>query len=371
MKNETLTLRQLICLLFMFFFGSTAIMGMGPNVEQDSWIVILLSAVFALPFILIFGRLRSLYPELDFFEILERLFGPFFGRLFTLMMVWYSFHLCALVLRNFSEFNAVSVMPETPQLPLMLMMLIVTVYLAKSGIETMGKWAVLTMPIIIMVVFLTIVLSLNKMDFTRILPIMNHDIGKIVSSAFPFTSFPLLESVVFVCAFQGSSREGGPYRGYLIALALSTGALLCVELRNTFVLGTPILDSEHFPSYISAKVIQMGRLVSRLEGSISMNFILGGVVKISVCLLAASKGLAHLFRLKSPKTLLLPIGLLAVALGSFLFYSTTEMFYFVKVYSYYAFPFQIVIPILTWVFAEIRSRREKQSGLPPPVESEA
>lgn len=371
MKNETLTLRQFICLLFMFFFGSTAIMGMGPNVEQDSWITITLSVMFALPFILMFGRLRSLYPELTFFEILDQLFGPLFGGLFTLLMAWYCFHLCALVLRNFSEFIEVSVMPETPQLPLMLLMLAVTVHLAKSGVETMGKWAVLTMPIILVVVVLTIMLSLNRMDFTRILPVMSHDFGKIAASAYPFLSFPFLESIVFVCAFQGHSREGGPYRGYLITLAFAGVVLLCVELRNTFVLGTPILDSAHFPSYLSAKVIHIGRLVSRLEGSISMNFILGGVAKISVCLLAASKGLAHLFRLENPKTLLPPLGLLAVALASTLFYSTTEMFYFVKLYPYYAMPFQIIIPILTWVFAEVRARRKKQDELPPPVESEA
>ena len=50
MKNEVLSLRQIVCLLFMFLFGSTAIMGMGPNVEQDSWISVILSAVFFLPF---------------------------------------------------------------------------------------------------------------------------------------------------------------------------------------------------------------------------------------------------------------------------------------------------------------------------------
>ncbi len=370
MKNETLTLRQLVCLLFMFLFGSTAIMGMGPNVEQDSWISIILSALFSVPFVLLFGRLRSLYPNRSFFEVLDQLFGPLFGGLFTLLMTWYSLHLCALVLRNFSEFIVISVMPETPQLPLMLMMLAVMVYLTKSGIETMGKWAALTMPVIVLVVILTILLSLNNMEFSRILPVMGHDFSKIVASAFPFLSFPFLEIVVFVCAFQGCGRQGGAYRGYLIALAIAFLALLFVELRNILLLGFPLLDSSHFPSYVAAKAIKLGKLISRLEGSISMNFILGGVIKTSVCLLAATKGIAHLFQLERPAGLLLPIGLLAVTLATILFYSTTEMFGFIKIYVYYAAPFQMVIPILTWVFAEVRARREKQEGLPPPVENE-
>lgn len=374
MKNETLLQRQFVCLLFMFYFGSTAIMGMGPNVEQDSWISIALAAVFSLPIILLFGRLRSLHPDRNFFEILDLLFGPFLGGLLTLLMTWYCFHLCSLVLRNFSEFIAVSVMPETPQIPLMLLMLSLMVYLIRSGVEAMGKWAMFTMPVIVLVVVLTILLSLNRMDFSRILPVMGHDFGAIVSSALPPLSFPFLEVVVFVCAFQGCCKQGGAYRGYLLALAIAIVCLVFVELRNILLLGTPLLDSARFPSYIAAKVIKFGKLISHLEGSISINLVLGGIVKCSVCLLAAARGVAHLFRLETPKNLLLPLGLLVTALASRLFHTTAEMFYFVKFYPYYAFPFQLVIPILTWIFAEVRAKREKQEKLeklPPPVESEA
>lgn len=354
-----LTMRQAVCVLAMFLFGSAAITGMSSEVAQDVWISLLLAPVLAIPFLMVHGRLRSLYPGKDLFQLGHAMLGKIPGKVVAALMTWYSLHLCALVLRNYSEFVEISVMPETPQLPIALIMLLVVVYLLKSGIETMGKSSICMLPIVLFIILLTIVLSLNRMDFTRIMPILSHGIGPIVKSSYPMVSFPYLETVVFLCAIPGISKPYSPYKLYIYAVLIATASLLSISLRNLFLLGPQLVDSGYFPSYIAVKVIYLGDIISRIEGSIAMNFVLGGVLKTSVCLLAAAKGTAYLFGLRNYKQVLMPLGLLAVGLSSILYKNSIEMYGFIKIYMYYAFPFQVIIPLLIWIVAEFKARKNR------------
>lgn len=358
-------MRQSVCLLVMFLFGSSAIMGLATAMAQDAWIALLLAMAASVPFLLMLGRLRSLFPKKGFFDLATYLLGRAGGKTVALLMSWYALHLCSLVLRNFSEFVEVCVMPETPQLPIMLLMMMVVVYLAKSGVDTMGKWSSCTMPVLFFMILATILLSANRMDFSRILPIMSHDIGALAKGAYPLVSFPFMETIVFACATNGAAEQRGPYKTYLFALSFGSLALLLISLRNIFLLGPAVLGASVFPSYTAAKIIHLGDIIARLEGSISMNFILAGIAKLSVCLLAMARGVAHLFGLRDYKCVLTPLGLLVIALSAVLYQSSMEMYAFIEVYHVYAFPFQLVIPPLIWILAEHRAKRERQQAEAP------
>jgi len=359
MKKEMLTSRQIVCLLAMFIFGSAAIIGSGTEVEQDSWIALLMAAAFSVPFFLLMGRLDSLFPDKGFFDLVEMLLGKIAGKVVIALMTWYCLHLCALVLRDFSEFVGVCVMPETPHVPIMVIMMLTVIYLVKSGVETMGKWSIFMLPVISMVIIMTVLLSLNIMEPSRLLPVMSHSVGDVVKSSYMHVAFPYLETVVFLCAFQGTRESHHPYKPYILALLLGTAALVIIDIRNTMLLGTKVLDAVYFPSYLAVKVIRLGNIISRIEGSIAMNYVIGGVAKLSICLLGASRGIKHLFGLRDYKQFVLPLGLLVAALCGTLYERNIELYEFLKIYQIYAIPFQILIPLLIWILAEIRAKKER------------
>lgn len=359
MQKETIPARQMLCIIIMYIFGSSIIMGVSTDVAQDSWISLLMAWAFAVPIFLIYARIIKLFPEKDLFEIIEILFGQIAGKLIILLITWYALHLCALVLRNFSEFIQVATMPETPQLPIMISMILVVVYMAKSGIVTMGKWSIVALIIIIFIIFLTILLSLNNMDFTNILPVMEHSLKELSTGAFNLFAFPFAETVLFLCLANSIKKSDSPYKVYLLASLLSTVFLLLIMLRNLFTLGLGLVNSSYFVSYEAVKLIKVADFLSRVEGSISMNFILAGIIKITVCLMAASKGTARLFGIKNYRQILLPVSLLVIALSSIVYKSIMEMFDFLRFYTYYAIPFEIVIPMAVWIAAEIKMRKKK------------
>ena len=126
--------------MLLFEFGSSVILGVNTQTGQDSWITLIVGALIACPFMLIYARILKLYPGKSFFEIMDLVLGKVAGKILCALMTWYAIHLCALVIRDFSEFMEISTLQETPQLPIMILLMLVVVYLAKSGNRTLGKW---------------------------------------------------------------------------------------------------------------------------------------------------------------------------------------------------------------------------------------
>ena len=359
MQKELISGRQMLCIIVMFIFGSSVVMGVSSGADQDSWMSLLLASAYTVPMLLIYARIIKLYPEKDLFETIEIVMGKIVGKIVIVLMAWYALHLCALVLRNFSEFIQIVTMPETPQLPIMLAMIMVVVYMAKSGVETMGKWSVITLTVVLMVVIVTIIFSLNKMDFTNILPFMEHSFQEISNGAFRLYAFPFAETVLFLCLADALKKKSSPYKLYMFGLLIGCGVLMLVILRNLFMMGPKLVGASYFASYMTVRLINIADFFARIEGFISMNFILAGIIKITVCLLAAAKGTARLFGVSNYRKLVLPVSLLAVALSAIVYQNVMEMFDFLRFYTYYAVPFQVIIPLAVWIAAEIQTRRKK------------
>lgn len=361
-EKETVSIQQAICIIILFIFGSTVVLGLSTDAGQDAWISLLLAVVLMIPILLVYARIMRLFPEKDLFDILIILFGNIPGKILITLMAWYALHLCALVLRNFSEFMQITMMQETPQLPLMAAMLLVTCYLSKSNAAVMGKWAIVMLPILFLTIIVTLILSAENMDFSTLQPIFAKDPVVLIHGAYQIITFPFAETVLFLCIANVLKRQDSPYKTYGWAIAISGFFLLAVFIRNLTVLGVPMVRAEYFPSYSTARILHIGDFLTRIEGTITMNFIVTGIVKIALCLTAASKGIAKLFNIQNHRQIILPVGLLALALCAIIYKSAMEMFGFLKYYQIYAIPFQIMIPGAAWIMAEIKTRKKRAAA---------
>jgi spore germination protein KB len=359
MPKEIISSKQAIAIIVMFLFGSSVVLGVNSELCQDTWLGLLVSVIMFVPLFIIYSRIMKLYPQKDIFIIIDELFGKVIGKIFTILMSWYALHLGALVLRNFSEFIQVVSMNETPEVVLMIAMIIIVIYLAKSGIEVLGRWAIVAFVIIIISIIVTLMFTASKADFNNLLPIFNHSPKEILSSAYSILSFPFAETILFTTIVCTIPKKDSPYKIYLYGTLLALIIFIVIITRNIAISGAPSIKASYFPSYSSARLIGVGDFLTRIEGSITINFILAGITKITVCLFAAAKGIAHLFKVTNYRSLITPAGFLMVALCSILYSNITEMFAFLPTYSIYAIPFQIIIPVIIWITAEIKKKKKK------------
>lgn len=361
MHQESITHRQASCILIMFIFGSTLVFGVGTEVGQDVWISMILTIAMIVPVSLIYARLIRLFPRKNLFEILEALFGQIFGKILTVVFVWYAIHLAASVLRNYTDFIQVTAMPETPQLPVAVLLLAAIVYLVKCGMETFGKWALVTFIIICAIIPFTLLLSIPLIKGSNLLPILDHDWGGILKAAFQQFSLPYGETVLFLGVAGSLKKENSPYKSYLYGILCAGVISVLILLRNTAVLGPAMVEAVYYPAFVTGRIINPSESFARIESVISMNYLFAGITKIALCVFAAAKGMASLLNIQDYKKNIVPVCLLSLMFSVISYDSVTHLFYFVaNYYPVYVIPFQILIPLIMWITAEIKRGRKRQ-----------
>lgn len=363
MKRDSITINQGIFMILLFQFGSSVILGINTIVVQDTWIAILVGMLISLPLLLMYGQILNRFPGKDLFEIAEITLGRKCGLLVTLAITWYALHLAALVLRDFSDFVQITLLPETPQLPILILMILASIYLTRSGIRAIGKWSVSIILYVFAVVIFTFAAAVRLLHLDDIQPILEHPPLKILYAGLQIASFPYAESVLFLC-LGNAFPKGNTKKVFFMAIILSTTVFLLTFFRNITLLGPKMYEVNFFPSYVTARIIQLGNFLTRIEGSISSNFLMTGIVKISVCITAAAKGISRLCKLPDYKTMAIPAGMFVFMLSVLQYDNTMDVFYFLDYYLIYASPFQVLIPLLIFFVAEVEARRFRKSLRP-------
>ncbi|HEX3047441.1 MAG TPA: endospore germination permease [Bacillota bacterium] len=362
MSKEFITERQGLAMMVLFLIGSTLVVGVTDVAKQDSWLSVLLAIITALPILMVYARLLHLFPGKDLFTITHQVFGPVAGKIISLLFVWYTFHLGVLVIRNFSEFLSEISLPETPQYFIQLVMLLLCIWIVKGGIEVLGRWTSFVFNIIILIIIALIPMALAKFNLTNFTPFLYEGFRPVMDGAFAVFSFPLAETVVFLSVLSFLKPGASGYKVYYLSLFVGGGILLFIVLRNATVLGFPFLSTQYFPTYIAVSLINMGEFFRRFEVMVAVVFLLCGFVKVSVCLFGAATGIARIFNIDDYRILTVPVALLMINLSIIIYPSMQAMFEWIKVYKYYAIPFQVILPLMIWIGAEIKIRMQKKTA---------
>lgn len=358
MNRESMTRPQASCILIMFIFGSTLIFGVGTETGQDIWISLILTLAMIIPVSLIYARLIKLFPAKGLFEMLQELFGKIAGKILICVFVWYAMHLTASVLRNFTDFIQITAMPEPPQFPLAILLMSVIIYLAKCGLETFGKWAIVTFIIICAIIPLTLLFSISAINFRNLLPVLDNDWPSVLKASYQQFSLPFGETVLFLGVADSLKRGESPYKAYLYGILCAGIISILILIRNVTVLGPTMMESVYFPSFVTGKIINLSDSFARVESIIAMNYLFAGLTKMSLCVFVAAKGVASLFNIPDYKKNVIPVCFACLALSIISYDSVTHLFDFVtNYYPIYVTPFQTLIPLLMWITGEIKRAR--------------
>jgi len=359
MVKEYISDKQGICLIVLFMIGSTLLLGIYGEAKENSWISVILGMILALPAVIVYARLLSLYPHKDLFDILMEVFGGILGRILCIVYIWFAFHLGTLVFRNYLEFTSNVVFPDTPPWVIPLFLVPLISWVVKAGIEVLGRCSEFLIIIVIALILLvTIALSVPQMNINNILPIMYDGFTPVFKTAFGAFSFPFAESIIFMMCFSSLKTTKSPYKVYISGLIIGGFFIVIGTLRNLLIVGASTISQNYFPSNVVVSVIRIGDLLQRLEISVSAVLVICVFIKLSVCLLGVCNGISKIFNLNDHKFLSTPISALMFSFSLFIYTDTMEMNEWAfAVWPYYAFLFQAILPAILIVVAEIKNRK--------------
>lgn len=361
MQKEQITDKEGIGLLIVFVIGSTLIIGIGGDAKNDAWIAGIMGGIMCIPMLLIYSRILSLFQGKDLFDILNITLGKVLGKIIAVIYIWYAFHLGALVLRNYGEFMNTVAMPETPMFVTMFCLELVCIIAVRLGIEVLGRTTMYFIPILFFILVIVQILGISQLHFNYIKPIFGNGLSQIIKGGFSAFSFPFAETVLFIGVFSSLKTKKSHAKVYLLGILISAPIIIITTTRNILMLGN-MLGSFHFPSYEAVSKISIGDFIQRIEVTDSFVFVYGIFIKSSICLLVACKGIAKMFNLKDYRSIVIQTGLLMIYFSYIVYDNIMEMRYWAfKVYPYYAFPMQVILPIIIWILAEVKARKNKCS----------
>ncbi|OKP99932.1 endospore germination permease [Paenibacillus sp. P46E] len=361
MGKENIPAGQSISIAVLFIIGSSLFMGASGQSGNSSWIAIILAMLLTLPLMFIYARLHVLFPGKDLYDMLILVFGAVAGRVLSCLYIWYALHLGSLVLRNFGEFSKSVPLTSTPMLAPMLIIGLLCVWVVKEGIEVLGRSAKFLLLFTFIVIIAVQLLSIPKFQFHHLLPVLDRGWKPVLTDMVGSFTFPFAEIVVFLGAFHTLPQKGSAARVLVSSTCIAGIIILFVNLRNLLVLGPDILSSLYFPSYVAASRINIGDFLTRIEGSSAILFVTALFIKVSLCLYVTCNGVAKVFKLRSYRSVVLQIGLIMVYLADFIYKDIMQMEYFAyHIYKIYALPFQVVIPVMLWIAAEILARKKSR-----------
>ncbi|MCG8642508.1 MAG: endospore germination permease, partial [Desulfobacterales bacterium] len=356
-KKEVISDKQRLSLFILFIIGTNVIMGTGLSAEQDVWLAILLGMLLSLPIILVYARLQSLFPTKNLFDIIETCFGKFIGKIVMIILTLFVFESIAQIIRNYGQFSVSVILRVTPQVIIELLLMTFCIWVVKEGIEVLGRWSQFFITPIILALLTTIFLLIVDMDINNIRPVFKNGMKSILKGAFEAFSFPFTQTIAFTMVFSNFMNKKSVYGVYILGQLIGGIILFIIILAIVLVLGINKSSILYYPFYDTIARINIADFFQRVEIVAGSIFLIGVFIKTSIFLMATCKGVAKILDLNDYRSLVTPIGLLAVILSYIEFDSMFAYFDFGgTIWYFYAFPFQVLFPILILIVAEIKKR---------------
>jgi spore germination protein KB len=342
---------QLALLIMGFLFGSTAVLNPTTIAGQDAWLAYIFGWLGGFLLIWLYVRIALINPSLTLVEILKKVFGKYFGTVLALLYIWYFLHLAAIVLRDFGEHMNVTVYFKTPMVFTMGCFALLIAYCLRKGLEVTGRAAEILMPYLFVFLLVIFCLLLPEYDTDNLFPFLEKGLAPVIKASLGVFTFPFGESVAFLMIFPALYSARQLKKVSFTAFLVMGFIIFGVIIRDLLSLGPDLLTRLVFPPSLSTELTPE----LQLEPLISVNLLLGGWVKITICLYAAVVGIAQLLNLDDYKPLVFPLVLFTVVLARWLYDDIFKMLdWALNVYPYYALPLQVGIPLLILLIAKVR-----------------
>lgn len=358
MKKEIISDKQYISSMLLFITGASLVFGTAAQAKKDLWFAIIIGILMSFFAILFYIKILDLFPNKDLFDILQCAFGTVIGNGICLLYVYYSIHTAGIILFDFKAVLGMVGLQETPEVVILSIFIFLIVWIVKEGIETLGRWAEFFVLIIIILIFTSLLLQISSMKFNNLLPFLHEGIKPVLKGAYSAFTFPFAEVFIFT-AFAGSLKNSkSNLKVYLLSLFIGGILIFSISTGELLVLGSETLLRSYFPAYMAISRVNIN-IIQRIEVIVSASFLITGFFKMSIYLLVACKGISKVFKCNDYRFVVMPLSLFVMIIGFIHADSTMAHWEWgSEIWPYFAFPFLIFFPFLTFILAKIRCLRQ-------------
>ena len=354
MKKEVISGRQGISLIFLILSsGGIVNFATLEDINQDIWISAVISAILAIPYLLIFYRLTKLYPNQNLFEILETVFGKIGSKIISVLFIWYGLHLGALVINHSSGFMKIATIPETKTLLIVLLITVVSIIALKCGIEVIARCAQIFFWILLVFMMIVFLLSLGQLHLDNLMPVLFDGWEPVIKGSIAIFSITFGQIILFSVVINQTKSSYSTKKMLLTGGGIFMVSFLLIIIRYITVLGMNNVEILLFPSFAVAGLINIGGFLRSVEIFIALYYLINTLFLIIISMYFTLKGMQKLFNINNSGKLAAPVGFITLALFLVLFKDSGEMYAFYRIIPYYFLMFQLILRLSSMYFRKL------------------
>lgn len=326
--------------------------------KQDSWISVLLATLAGVLIAWAVVSLSLRFPGKTLFQFPEIILGRWPGKAVALLYIWWYLHLNAEILQEYGSFLVAAFMPETPLIVFMLLIMAIAAYAVRNGLEVFTRINEIILPLILGAVAVLVLLATKEMDLKRLMPVfIENGAVRVIKGAVMPTAW-MGEIVTMAVLIPYLDKEKEAFRIAATATLITGFFMLISQVTDIAIFGPEVSARLLFPGLNGIRMIHLANFLERLEPILMAIWVAGALVKISVFYWAAVLGSAQCLELKDYKPLVLPVGVILLALSIMLHDSILDLYVVMgTLWGPYSLTLFIVgIPLFLLVVAVIRGQ---------------
>mgnify|MGYP000979484987 CR=1 FL=1 len=354
---------QLLLLLIIvdaataFLFGPTAAIQLAG---RDSWLsVSVIASAFGLAVALVCIALARRFSQQVFTAYLPQILGKIPGKILAAAYAAVFIHYTAVILNQGSTFIHVAFLRDTPPMILDIIAILAVIYAVYLGIEVIARQNEIVWPVWILSLVVIFILAAKEINPHNLKPFLENGI------------MPVLKGGLLICPFRGEvfillmlfpylnqKQEAIKTAGYFLLAQTVVPALIAATIVGVF--GDVVPAALAFPAYNLARYISVAQFLERIQVLIVVMWMAGVIIKATVFFHSAAVAAASTLGLKNYQVTVLPIAVAVVAISK-VFYGThlqlTDFLF--KIWPYYGFAVELLIPAVILLIAIIRKKGGK------------
>ncbi|SMF80586.1 spore germination protein KB [Paenibacillus uliginis N3/975] len=311
--------RQFTILTIFFSIGS-AILVIPSSVayiaKQDAWIASLIGVACGLCLTVLYNILAGLYPQMNLIQIMEKALGKWLGKVLSLLIIITLIIIVPGVLHYVGNFLTTQIMPETPVQAVNILFAIVVVMGVRLGLETLARSAELMFPWFILLYVSLVVLVASQIKLENVQPVFERGVGPIWPAVLSFVSLVFLPHFLMLMIHSSSVNQPREARKAFLLGSLIGGLVIALIVAlSILVFGPEIISHSFFPSYLLAQKINIGNFLQRIEVIMAIMWFISLYFRLTLYLYFMALALTYIFNLSDYRPLVLPLGILLVAIS--------------------------------------------------------
>ncbi|GIP39429.1 germination protein [Paenibacillus sp. J31TS4] len=367
--------RQIGVIVLLYSIGTTILIipsGLASDVKQDAWLAALAGVVLNLAFVWYYLRLSRRFGGATLIGYFRKSLGRWIGGVFALLFLLFSFLGASQVIYYIGDFSITHILPNTPMPAIHILFVSIIAMGLWLGLEPLARAAELMFPFVLLMLFLLTVALLPQVQLVNLLPVLESPPPRFVKASLTLIATATLPLAVLLMVFPvhitGDPKKGE--RMFLLGALIGSIVFFLISFLSITVLGARATAVYLYPSYILARMINIGDFLKRVETILALIWYITVYVKASFYFYGFVAGLTELLGLKSTRTLILP-GCILLVLYSLVVYpdQAYSQLYDTTAYVPFAFFSAVVLPLFAWLVDWIREKLRRSSPPPPAPES--